>query len=111
MKEDEGHLSCKKFRSHIIEIEHSKKKALDVFKGNNEKKLPFEKALYLTKIDRKVEGDNITRQNQVIETKTKMFDFKTTRVQVPESSIMQVQHEMVNTFFTILKEVLVTSNS
>ena len=68
--------------------------------------LPFEKALYLTKIDRKVEGDTITRQNQVIETKTKMFDFKTTL-----SSIMQVQHEMVNTSFTIQKEVPVTSNS
>ena len=73
--------------------------------------LPFEKALYLTKIDRKVEGDTITRQNQVIETKTKMFDFKTTRVQVPERSIIQVQHQMVNTSFTIQKEVPVTSNS
>ena len=73
--------------------------------------LPFEKALYLTKIDRKVEGDTITRQNQVIETKTKMFDFKTTRVQVPERSIIQVQHQIVNTSFTIQKEVPVTSNS
>ena len=44
--------------------------------------LPFEKALYLAKIDHKVVGDTIKRQNQVIETKTKMFDFKTTRVQV-----------------------------
>ena len=58
-----------------------------------------------------MEDDTITRQNQVIETKTKMFDFKTTRVQVPESSIMQVQHQMVNTAFTIQKEVPVTSNS
>ena len=73
--------------------------------------LPFEKALYFTKIDRKVEGDTITRQNQVIETKTKMFDFKTTRVQVPERSIIQVQHQIVNTSFTIQKEVPVTSNS
>ena len=72
---------------------------------------PFEKALYLTKIDRKVKGDTITRQNQVIETKTKMFDFKTTRVQVPESSIVQVQHQLVNTSFTIQKEVPATSNS
>ena len=40
-----------------------------------------------------------------------MFDFKTTRVQVPESSIMQAQHQMVNTSFTIQKEVPVTSNS
>ena len=73
--------------------------------------LPFEKALYLTKIDRKVEGDTIKWQNQVIETKTKMFDFKTTRVQVPENSTMQIQHQMVNTSFTIQKEVHVTSNS
>ena len=40
-----------------------------------------------------------------------MFDFKATRVQVPESSIMQVQHQMVNTAFTIQKEVPTTSNS
>ena len=58
-----------------------------------------------------MEGNTITRQNQVIKTKTKMFDFKTTRVQVPESYIMQVQHQMVNTSFTIQKEVPVTSNS
>ena len=73
--------------------------------------LPFKKALYLTKIDRKVETDTITQQNQVIKTKTKMFDFKTTRVQVPESSTMQVQHQMVNTSFIIQKEASVTSNS
>ena len=72
--------------------------------------LPFEKALYLTKIDRKVQGDNITRQNQAIETKTKTFDFATTRVQVPKSSIMQVQHQMLNTSFTIQEEVFVTRN-
>ena len=42
--------------------------------------LPFEKAIYPTKIDHKAEGDTITRRNQVIKTKTKMFDFKTTRV-------------------------------
>ena len=40
-----------------------------------------------------------------------MFDFKTTLVQVPESSIMQVQHQMVNTSFAIQKEAPVTSNS
>ena len=73
--------------------------------------LPSKKAFYLTKIDCKLEGDTITQQNQVIETKTKMSDFKTTRVQVPESSPMQVQHQMVNPSFTIQKEVLVTSNS
>ena len=73
--------------------------------------LSFEEALYLTKLDHKVEGDTITQQNQVIETKTKIFDFKTTRVQVPESSSMQVQHRRVNTSIIIQKEVAVTSNS
>ena len=34
----------------------------------------FEEVLYLTKIDREVKGDAITLQNQVIETKKKMFD-------------------------------------
>ena len=63
LQEDEGHLFGKKFRSHIIETERSKKKSLEVFKGNNEKNT----LLYLTKIDRKVEGDTITRQNQVIQ--------------------------------------------
>ena len=50
-----------------------------------------------------MEGDTITPQNQVIESKTKMFNFKTTQVQVPASSIVQVQHQMENTFFTIQK--------
>ena len=40
-----------------------------------------------------------------------MFDFQTTVVQVPESSTMQVQHQMANTSFTIQKEVPVTNNS
>ena len=52
--------------------------------------LLFEKALYLTKIACKVEDDTITQKNQVIETKTKMVDSKTTRVQVPECSTMQI---------------------
>ena len=43
--------------------------------------------------------------------KQKIFDFKTRRVQVPGSSIMQVQHQTVNTFFTIEKEVPVIGNS
>ena len=34
----------------------------------------FKEVLYLTKIDREVKGDAITMQNQVIETKIKMFD-------------------------------------
>ena len=87
LQEDEGYLFGKKFRSHITEIERSKKKSLEVVKGNNEKNTPsFEKALYLTKIDHKAESATITRQSEVTETKTKMFHFKTTRVQVPESS-------------------------
>ena len=43
LQEDEGHLFGKKFRSHIIQIERSKKKSLEVFKGNNEKNIPFRK--------------------------------------------------------------------
>ena len=65
------------------------------------KRLPFEKVLYLSKIDGKVESHTITRQNQAIETKTNTFDFITMRVQVPESSIIQVQHQAVNLSFTI----------
>ena len=78
---DEGHLFGKIFHSHIIEIEHSKK-VFGSFKGNNEKNTPFQKGPPPYKIDHKVEGDTITGQNQVIKTKTKMFDFKTTQVQV-----------------------------
>ena len=42
------------------------------------KTLPFKKSLYLTKINRKMEGDTITRINIAIKTKTETFDFKTT---------------------------------
>ena len=111
LQEDEGHLFGKKFRLHIIEIKRSKKKSLEVLWVIMIKILPCQKAIYLTKIDHKVERDTITRQNQVIETKSKIFDFKTTWVQVPESSTMQVQHQMVNTSFIIQKEVPLTSNS
>lgn len=58
-----------------------------------------------------MEGDTIIPQNQTIETKTKIFNFKTMRVQVPESSTMQVQHQIAITSFTTQKEVLVISNS
>ena len=54
------------------------------------KTLPFEKALCLTKTDRKIESDTITRQIQAVETKAKVLDFKTTQVQVPESSIIRL---------------------
>ena len=40
------------------------------------------------------EGHVISGQNQAIESRIKMFNFKTTLVQVPESSIMQVQHRI-----------------
>ena len=43
MQEGDGHLFDKKFRSHITEIERSKKKFLEVFKSNNEKNIPFRK--------------------------------------------------------------------
>ena len=58
-----------------------------------------------------MEGDTITRQNQEIKTKAKIIDFKTTRVQLGESTVMQVKHQMVNTSFTMQKKVPVTSNS
>ena len=91
LQEDEGHLFGKKFRSHIIETERSKKSLWKVLREIMRKMHPFKKILYLIKIDRKEE------------TKTKMFDFKTVGVQVPESTIMQVQHQMVNTSFIIQK--------
>ena len=72
--------------------------------------LPFGKALCLTKINCKVEGDKIRLQSQVTKTKTKISNFKTTRVQVLESFIMQVQHQMWNASFKIQKEVPVTSS-
>ena len=43
LQEDECHLFGKNFRSHIIEIERSKKKSLEDFKGNNEGNTPFRK--------------------------------------------------------------------
>ena len=41
LQEDESHLFGKKFQSHIIKIEHSKKKFVEVFEGSNAKKAPF----------------------------------------------------------------------
>ena len=40
------------------------------------------------------ESDAISGQNQAIESRIKMFNFKITLMQVPESSIMQVQHHI-----------------
>ena len=57
-----------------------------------------------------MEGDKIILQSQVTKTKTKISNFKTTRVQVLESYIMQVQHQMGNTSFEIQKDVPVTSS-
>ena len=50
-QEGENHLFPKKSHSHIIEIEHSKKQSLEVFRVVMRKIIPFEKALYFTKID------------------------------------------------------------
>ena len=102
MQEDEDHLFGKRFRSQLIEIERSKKKSQEVFKVNIEKDPPFRNC--------KVEGDKIILQSQVTKTKTKISNFKTTRVQVLESFIMQVQHQMGNTSFEIQKDVPVTSS-
>ena len=43
LKESETHLFGKKFRSHIVEIEKSRKKSLEAFKDVGEKKSPFRK--------------------------------------------------------------------
>ena len=43
LKESETHLFGKKFRSHMIETEKSRKKSLEAFKDVGEKKSPFQK--------------------------------------------------------------------
>ena len=43
LRESETHLFEKKFRSHMIEIEKSRKKSLEAFKDVGEKKSPFQK--------------------------------------------------------------------
>ena len=63
-QESESHLFGKKFRSHIIEIERSKKQSLEFLRVIMTKTLPFEKALHLTKIDCKMEGNTVTRPKQ-----------------------------------------------
>ena len=68
LQEDEGNLFGKKIYSRKIEIERSKKKSLEVLRIVMRQILPFQKAPYLTWIERNVENDTITRQNQVIET-------------------------------------------
>ena len=110
LQEDEDHLFGKTFRSQLIEIERSKKSLRKFLRLILRKILPFGKALCLTKTNCKVEGDKIILQSQVTKTKTKISNFKTTRVQVLESYIMQVQHQMGNTSFKIQKGVPVTSS-
>ena len=56
LQENKSHPFGKKFRSHIIEIDRSKKKSRVIMR----KIFLVEKALYLTKIDGMVEGDTIT---------------------------------------------------
>ena len=41
LQEDEGHLFGEKFCLHLIEIERSKKKSLEVSKGDNKKNTPL----------------------------------------------------------------------
>ena len=87
---------AKKFRSHIIAIEHSK---LEVFKGNNKKNNPFRKGPL--PFQNRPQGGGRYHYSTKLSNRdqNKMFDSKTTRVQVPASSIMQVQHQIVNTSF------------
>ena len=86
----------KTFRSHIIETAPSNKQSLKDFKVVLRKVLPFENALYFTKKNKKWGMILLYWENQAIETRTKMFASKTTQVKVSESSIMQIQHQMVN---------------
>ena len=68
----------KKFRSHVVEIERSKKTTLEVFSGGNHsappaaKRLfrtgPFGQALHRTVTNRMVEGNFTTVKNRTIET-------------------------------------------
>ena len=62
LQESESHLFGKKFRSHIIELNAQRSSLWKFLRVVMRKTLPFEKALYITKTDRKVEGDTITRQ-------------------------------------------------
>ena len=65
LRESETHVFGKKFRSHIMEIEKSRKKSLEAFKDVGEKSLPFEKALRTVKANCMAEGAVTTRGNQV----------------------------------------------
>ena len=104
-------LISRKTRSNIIEIQHSKKQSLEVFKGSNSKKTPIRKGPLSYQNRPQGGGRYYYKQNQASETKTKIFDFKLMQVQVSESSIMQVKHQMTNTSFTIQKELPVIGNS
>ena len=73
---------------HIIEIERLKKESLEVFEGSNEKNNPFWKGPLLYQNRRQVKGNTTTQQNQAIETKPQIFDFKTMPVQVLEKPVM-----------------------
>ena len=76
------------------------------------KTLPFAKEFCLTKTKKGKEKSDINiQQNQAIKTKTKTFDFKIMQEEVPESFIMQVQHQMVNISFTNQREVPATRKS
>ena len=86
----------KTFPSHIIETASSNKRSLKGFKVVMRKVLPFENALYCTKKSKKWGMILLYWENQAIETRTKMFASKTTQVKVSESSVMQIQHQMVN---------------
>ena len=119
LKEKKNSLIAKRWRSIIwqkISYTHNwnwilKEKVLEVFKGNNEKNTLFRKGLLPYQNRRQVGGRYYYTAKSSNQDKRKVFDFKTTGVQVPGSSIVHVQHQMVNTSFTVQKEVSVTSNS
>ena len=71
LRETETHLFGKKFRSHMIEIEKSREKSLDTFKGVGERKPSFQKSPSHSQntVYHMLEGAITMRGNQVIETK------------------------------------------
>ena len=76
LQKGDQHLFGKKFKSHAVETECSKKKTLDVFSNKKivalllQPKSSFGRALHPTAISRKVEGHFTTVKNRTIETDT-----------------------------------------
>ena len=98
LKESETRLFGKKLRSHMIEIEKSRKKSLEAFKDVGEKNLPSEKAHCTIKINRTAEGAITMRGNQVMETNTTTVNSKVRFNVITERNFnIEVQQHRLNT--------------